>query len=51
MRLRDVDLMLQPWQYLIPYARVGKPRADLENPELADKLWRWMEEQVAVSLD
>ncbi|KAI6044653.1 hypothetical protein EDC04DRAFT_2877679 [Pisolithus marmoratus] len=34
-------------QYLIPWARIGKPRADTQDPQLGKKLWTYMEEQVA----
>jgi len=32
--------------YLKPWARVSKARADLLNPEVGEKLWDWLEEQV-----
>ncbi|KIK97831.1 hypothetical protein PAXRUDRAFT_9936, partial [Paxillus rubicundulus Ve08.2h10] len=35
-------------QYLIPWARVGTPRADTQDPQLGKELWTWLEEQVAV---
>ena len=34
-------------QYLIPWARIGEPREDERNPETAEKLYKWLEEQVA----
>jgi retinol dehydrogenase-12 len=33
-------------QYLIPWARVGTPKASAQDPKLAEELWTWMEEQV-----
>ncbi|KAJ7334199.1 hypothetical protein DFH08DRAFT_880469 [Mycena albidolilacea] len=33
-------------KYLIPWARIGKPHADSQNPELGKELFDWMEEQV-----
>lgn len=33
-------------QYLIPWARVGKPRADVLDESTSTKLWTWLEEQV-----
>lgn len=33
-------------QYLIPWARVGSPRADTQDREVGGKLWGWLEEQV-----
>jgi retinol dehydrogenase-12 len=33
-------------QYLIPWARVGTPKASTQDPILAKELWTWMEEQV-----
>ena len=35
------------FKYLIPWARVGKPRADTQTPEIGEKLWTWLEEQVS----
>ncbi|KIJ06997.1 hypothetical protein PAXINDRAFT_91104 [Paxillus involutus ATCC 200175] len=35
-------------QYLIPWARIGTPRADTQDPQLGKELWTWLEEQVAV---
>lgn len=32
-------------EYLIPWARVGKPRSN--DPELGRELWTWFEEQIA----
>ncbi|KZT54673.1 NAD(P)-binding protein [Calocera cornea HHB12733] len=32
-------------QYLIPWARVGKARADTEDPVTGKALWEWIEEQ------
>ncbi|KAF8556734.1 NAD(P)-binding protein [Imleria badia] len=34
-------------QYLVPWARVGTPRADTQDPQLGKELWVWLEEQVA----
>ncbi|KAF8838824.1 NAD(P)-binding protein [Paxillus ammoniavirescens] len=34
-------------QYLIPWARIGTPRADTQDPQLGKELWTWLEEQVA----
>ncbi|KAL4080167.1 hypothetical protein V8B97DRAFT_2054649 [Scleroderma yunnanense] len=34
-------------QYLIPWARVGRPRTDTQDPQLGKMLWTYMEEQVA----
>ncbi|OAX37150.1 NAD(P)-binding protein [Rhizopogon vinicolor AM-OR11-026] len=33
-------------KYLIPWARVGNPRADTQDPEQGIELWNWLEEQV-----
>ncbi|KAJ6591511.1 hypothetical protein DFH09DRAFT_1137201 [Mycena vulgaris] len=33
-------------KYLIPWARVGKPHPDSQDPKLGTELWDWMEEQV-----
>lgn len=33
-------------KYLIPWARVGTPKASAQDPKLAEELWTWMEEQV-----
>ncbi|KAF9235426.1 hypothetical protein BU15DRAFT_89589 [Melanogaster broomeanus] len=33
-------------KYLIPWARVGKPRSDTQDPQLGKELWTWLEEQV-----
>ncbi|KIK06119.1 hypothetical protein K443DRAFT_674678 [Laccaria amethystina LaAM-08-1] len=33
-------------KYLIPWARVGTPKASTQDPILAKELWTWMEEQV-----
>ncbi|RDB24292.1 hypothetical protein Hypma_008796 [Hypsizygus marmoreus] len=30
-------------KYLIPWARVGKPRPEAEDPKLGEKLWSWLE--------
>ncbi|KIJ18178.1 hypothetical protein PAXINDRAFT_9260 [Paxillus involutus ATCC 200175] len=35
-------------QYLIPWARIGAPRANTQNPQLGKELWTWLEDQVAV---
>ncbi|KII88023.1 hypothetical protein PLICRDRAFT_657719 [Plicaturopsis crispa FD-325 SS-3] len=34
-------------QYIIPWARVGRGKADLRDPKLGRDLWAWLEEQVA----
>ncbi|KAI0764108.1 NAD(P)-binding protein [Irpex lacteus] len=34
-------------KYLIPWARLGKPRADTQDPKIGEDLWNWLEEQVA----
>jgi len=33
-------------KYLIPWARVGKPLEATRDPELGERLWNWLEEQV-----
>ncbi|KAI0341490.1 NAD-P-binding protein [Trametopsis cervina] len=33
-------------EFLIPFARLGKLRKEVDDPELAAKLWDWLEEQV-----
>jgi len=33
-------------KYLIPWARVGTPLKETQDPELGKKLWDWLEEQV-----
>ncbi|KAH7927977.1 NAD(P)-binding protein [Leucogyrophana mollusca] len=33
-------------KYLVPWARVGAPRADTQDPQLGKELWTWLEEQV-----
>ncbi|KAJ7155343.1 hypothetical protein C8R43DRAFT_1087472 [Mycena crocata] len=33
-------------KYLIPWARIGKPHPDSQDPKLGSQLWDWMEEQV-----
>ncbi|OAX43192.1 NAD(P)-binding protein [Rhizopogon vinicolor AM-OR11-026] len=33
-------------KYLIPWARVGNPRADTQDPQQGKELWNWLEEQV-----
>ncbi|KIJ61748.1 hypothetical protein HYDPIDRAFT_96006 [Hydnomerulius pinastri MD-312] len=35
-------------KYLIPWARIGKPRADTQDPQLGKELWTWLDEQVAI---
>ncbi|KAG6374030.1 hypothetical protein JVT61DRAFT_4668 [Boletus reticuloceps] len=35
-------------QYLIPWARIGAPRAYTQDPQLGKELWAWLEEQVAM---
>jgi len=34
------------FKYLIPWARLGEPRADTQDPKLGKELWAWLEEQV-----
>ena len=33
-------------KYLIPWARVGEPRADTQDPKTGQELWEWCEDQV-----
>ncbi|KAF5382757.1 hypothetical protein D9615_002891 [Tricholomella constricta] len=33
-------------KYLVPWARIGTPRPDAEDPVLGKQLWEWLEEQV-----
>ncbi|KAJ6619829.1 hypothetical protein B0H10DRAFT_1792593 [Mycena sp. CBHHK59/15] len=33
-------------KYLIPWARIGKPHPDSQDPKLGSELWNWMDEQV-----
>ncbi|KIJ60476.1 hypothetical protein HYDPIDRAFT_170237 [Hydnomerulius pinastri MD-312] len=33
-------------QYLVPWARLGTPRADTGDEQLGKELWTWLEEQV-----
>ncbi|KAF9234415.1 hypothetical protein BU15DRAFT_52625 [Melanogaster broomeanus] len=33
-------------KYLVPWARIGRPRADTQDPQLGKELWTWLEEQV-----
>ncbi|OJA21277.1 hypothetical protein AZE42_10595 [Rhizopogon vesiculosus] len=33
-------------KYLIPWARMGNPRADTQDPQQGMELWNWLEEQV-----
>ncbi|KAG6374228.1 hypothetical protein JVT61DRAFT_4887 [Boletus reticuloceps] len=33
-------------KYLIPWARIGYPRPDTQDPEIGKKLWEYLEEQV-----
>ncbi|KAH7924206.1 NAD(P)-binding protein [Leucogyrophana mollusca] len=33
-------------KYLIPWARIGSPRPDTQDPQLGKELWTWCEEQV-----
>ncbi|KAF9233605.1 hypothetical protein BU15DRAFT_53650 [Melanogaster broomeanus] len=33
-------------KYLIPWARIGEPRPDTQDPQLGKELWTWLEEQV-----
>jgi len=34
-------------KYLIPFARVGEPRKDTQDPKVGEDLWKWLEEQLA----
>ncbi|KAJ7359337.1 NAD-P-binding protein [Mycena albidolilacea] len=34
-------------KYLVPWARVGTPRADSQDTKVGEELWTWLEEQVA----
>ncbi|KII90965.1 hypothetical protein PLICRDRAFT_39550 [Plicaturopsis crispa FD-325 SS-3] len=34
-------------QYLVPWARVGYPRADTQDPHTGKELWAWLEDQVS----
>jgi len=33
-------------KHLIPWARIGEPRTDSQDPETGKKLWAWLEDQV-----
>ncbi|KAH7927978.1 NAD(P)-binding protein [Leucogyrophana mollusca] len=33
-------------KYLVPWARIGDPREDTQDPQLGKELWTWLEEQV-----
>ena len=33
-------------KYLIPWARLGEPRADTQDLKLGRELWEWCEDQV-----
>ena len=33
-------------KFLIPWARLGKLRAEAYDDELGDKVWAWLQEQV-----
>jgi len=33
-------------KYIIPWGRVGKARADTQDPKVGAKLWEWLDEQV-----
>ncbi|KAJ7186818.1 NAD-P-binding protein [Mycena filopes] len=33
-------------KYLIPWARLGKPRRDTQDPAIGEQLWTWLNEQV-----
>ncbi|OJA21275.1 hypothetical protein AZE42_10593 [Rhizopogon vesiculosus] len=33
-------------KYLIPWARIGDPREDTQDPQQGHELWNWLEEQV-----
>ncbi|KAF8991688.1 NAD-P-binding protein [Cyathus striatus] len=34
-------------KFLIPWARVGSPRKDSQDPKIGQELWDWLEEQVS----
>ena len=38
-------LTLMYVQYLIPWARIGKPREDILDEKESGKLWNWLEEE------
>ncbi|KAG1844696.1 hypothetical protein F4604DRAFT_1937386 [Suillus subluteus] len=33
-------------KYLVPWARIGNPHPDAQDPQQASELWNWLEEQV-----
>ncbi|KAI0355004.1 NAD(P)-binding protein [Trametes cingulata] len=33
-------------EFLIPWARLGKCRAEVYDPEVGERLWKWLDEQV-----
>lgn len=33
-------------KYLIPWARLGEPRANTQDPKVGKELWAWLEEQI-----
>ncbi|KAJ7066553.1 hypothetical protein C8F01DRAFT_1123677 [Mycena amicta] len=41
-----VDAAQLNGKYLIPWARIGKPHPETQDPKLGAELWDWMEEQV-----
>lgn len=45
--LEQLFLTISIAQYLIPWARVGNPRADTQNAETGKALWEWLEGQIA----
>ncbi|KAL6302935.1 NAD(P)-binding protein [Sparassis latifolia] len=38
-------------KYLIPWARIGKARREANDPNVGQRLWEWLEEQVKKWLD
>lgn len=37
-------------KYVVPWARLGSPRANAQAPATGEKLWEWMEEQIHSTL-
>lgn len=33
-------------EYLVPWARVGPVQKDVRDPDVAEQLWNWLEDQV-----
>lgn len=33
-------------QFLVPYARLGKTKAAMYDPEVGERLWKYLQEQV-----